>query len=136
MGAMPASASRRWPLLPLPLLGLGMLWALLLPTPAAAQSSWGYTYNVTAGMISTALGKIGETIGACVLRADSMRSDSIVCRLANLNPTVPLDTPPPPTHPPTHPPTQTGIYDYCPFAMDFSEVVKRAVHAKIRCQDR
>ncbi len=26
--------------------------------------------------------------------------------------------------------------DYCPFATDFSEVVRRAVHAKIRCQDR
>ena len=29
-----------------------------------------------------------------------------------------------------------GLADYCPFATDFAEVAKRAVHAKIRCQDR
>lgn len=29
-----------------------------------------------------------------------------------------------------------GFSDYCPFAMDFAEVAKRAVHSKIRCQDR
>jgi hypothetical protein len=29
-----------------------------------------------------------------------------------------------------------GFADYCPFAMDFAEVSKRAVHSKIRCQDR
>ena len=29
-----------------------------------------------------------------------------------------------------------GVADVCPFATDFSEVAKRAVHNKIRCQER
>lgn len=32
--------------------------------------------------------------------------------------------------------TYTGYHDFCPFAMDFSETARRAVQAKIKCQDR
>lgn len=46
----------------LSLLALPLLWGV---PPASAQSSWGYTYNVTAGMLSKAWNAVVEPLGAC-----------------------------------------------------------------------
>lgn len=43
-----------------------LLGLLLLLPPAAAQSSWGSTYNVTAGVLSKAWDYVTENVGACI----------------------------------------------------------------------
>lgn len=42
------------------------LLAALAPNPAAAQSSWGFTYNVTAGVLSKAWDYVTENVGTCM----------------------------------------------------------------------